>query len=94
MPPGSGTTPAAPSTPAKYARLASRRESARPTSADRRSTADILGNPGKTLTKPQLLGILAGKGLDGVQTDGDPGLLKRLFSYVTAPERAFPIVTP
>ncbi|MFJ8661214.1 alkyl sulfatase C-terminal domain-containing protein [Streptomyces sp. NPDC093795] len=41
-----------------------------------------------TLTKPQLLGVLAGKGLDGVTTDGDPALLTRLFSYVTQPDRA------
>ncbi|WTW96705.1 MBL fold metallo-hydrolase [Streptomycetaceae bacterium NBC_01309] len=47
-----------------------------------------------TLTKPQLLGILAGKGLAGVQTDGDPELLTRLFSYVTEPDKGFPIVTP
>jgi alkyl sulfatase BDS1-like metallo-beta-lactamase superfamily hydrolase len=47
-----------------------------------------------TLTKPQLLGVLAGEGLDGVGTEGDPALLARLFSYLTKPDRAFPIVTP
>ncbi|MFE9045862.1 alkyl/aryl-sulfatase [Streptomyces sp. NPDC007818] len=47
-----------------------------------------------TLTKPQLLGVLAGKGLDGVITEGDPALLTRLFSYVTQPDPGFPIVTP
>ncbi|MEU3395935.1 alkyl/aryl-sulfatase [Streptomyces filamentosus] len=47
-----------------------------------------------TLTKPQLLGVLAGKGLDGVTTEGDPALLTRLFSYVTQPDPGFPIVTP
>ncbi|MEI5032060.1 alkyl sulfatase dimerization domain-containing protein [Streptomyces sp. S1A(2023)] len=47
-----------------------------------------------TLTKPRLLGVLAGKGLDGVVVDGDPGLLTRLFSYVTQPDPAFPVVTP
>ncbi|MCX5529447.1 MBL fold metallo-hydrolase [Streptomyces sp. NBC_00006] len=47
-----------------------------------------------TLTKPQLLGILAGKGLDGVTVDGDPKALATLFSYVTEPDKAFPIVTP
>lgn len=47
-----------------------------------------------TLTRPQLLGILAGKGLDGITTDGDPALLTRLLSYVTQPDPGFPIVTP
>ncbi|MGW2303115.1 alkyl/aryl-sulfatase [Streptomyces sp. NPDC001809] len=47
-----------------------------------------------TLTKTRLLGVLAGKGLDGVAVDGDPGLLTRLFSYVTDPDPAFAIVTP
>ncbi|MYW63764.1 MBL fold metallo-hydrolase [Streptomyces sp. SID8379] len=47
-----------------------------------------------TLTKPQLLGVLAGKGLDGVTTDGDPKVLATLFSHVTEPDKAFPVVTP
>jgi alkyl sulfatase BDS1-like metallo-beta-lactamase superfamily hydrolase len=47
-----------------------------------------------TLTKPQLLGVLAGKGLDGIQHDGDPAVLARLFSYVTEPDKSFAIVTP
>lgn len=47
-----------------------------------------------TLTKPRLLGVLAGKGLDGVTVDGDPELLSRLFSCVTESDPAFPVVTP
>ncbi|MGA5193545.1 alkyl/aryl-sulfatase [Streptomyces exfoliatus] len=47
-----------------------------------------------TLTKPQLLGVLAGQDLDGIATTGDPTVLTRLFSYVTKPDPAFPIVTP
>lgn len=47
-----------------------------------------------TLTRPELLGLLAGRGLAGIETEGDRGLLKRLFSYVTAPDRGFAIVTP
>ncbi|MCD2462087.1 MBL fold metallo-hydrolase [Streptomyces sp. MBT42] len=46
------------------------------------------------LTRPQLLGTLAGEGLGGASTTGDPGLLTRLLSYVTQPDTAFPIVTP
>lgn len=47
-----------------------------------------------TLTRPELLGLLAGKGLAGIRTEGDRGLLKRLFSYVTQPDFEFPVVTP
>lgn len=47
-----------------------------------------------TLTKPQLLGVLAGKGLTGVTTDGDPSLLSRVFAVVTEPDKSFPVVTP
>ncbi|MFF9339026.1 MULTISPECIES: alkyl/aryl-sulfatase [unclassified Streptomyces] len=47
-----------------------------------------------TLTKAQLLGVLAGEGLDGVTVDGDPALLARLFSYVTTPDKTFAVVTP
>ncbi|QMU71678.1 alkyl/aryl-sulfatase [Streptacidiphilus sp. P02-A3a] len=47
-----------------------------------------------TLTKPQLLGVLAGRGLDGIQHEGDPAVLARLFSYVTEPDKSFAIVTP
>ncbi|MFB7397867.1 alkyl/aryl-sulfatase [Streptomyces sp. NPDC056191] len=46
------------------------------------------------LTRPQLLGTLAGEGLGGASTTGDPSLLTRLLSYVTQPDTAFPIVTP
>ncbi|MFI5861080.1 alkyl/aryl-sulfatase [Streptomyces sp. NPDC051546] len=47
-----------------------------------------------TLTKPQLLAVLAGKAPDTLSTAGSPALLSRLFSYVTNPDPAFPIVTP
>ncbi|MEV6737463.1 alkyl sulfatase dimerization domain-containing protein [Streptomyces sp. NPDC051104] len=47
-----------------------------------------------TLTRPELLGLLAGHGLAGIETEGDRSLLKRLFSYVARPDRGFPIVTP
>ncbi|WP_028799281.1 alkyl/aryl-sulfatase [Streptomyces sp. 142MFCol3.1] len=46
------------------------------------------------LTRPELIGVLAGEGLAGIETDGDPDLLTRLLSYTSDPDRAFPIVTP
>ncbi|MFJ8660571.1 alkyl/aryl-sulfatase [Streptomyces sp. NPDC093795] len=47
-----------------------------------------------TVTKPQLIGLLAGQGIDEVEHEGDLGLLKRLFTLVTVPDKRFPIVTP
>ncbi|TXS30690.1 MBL fold metallo-hydrolase [Streptomyces sp. ms191] len=49
-----------------------------------------------TLSKRQLLGLLAGEGTEslGIGTEGDPALLTRLFSYVTKADPLFPIVTP
>ncbi|NGO76569.1 MBL fold metallo-hydrolase [Streptomyces sp. YC504] len=47
-----------------------------------------------TMTKPQLLALLAGKGTDGITMTGDPALLKRLLSVLDAPDPVFPIVTP
>lgn len=46
------------------------------------------------LTKPQLLAILAGRGLDGVDHTGDPETLQRLFGLLDNPDPSFPIVTP
>lgn len=47
-----------------------------------------------TLTKPQLLGLLAGRGLDGVGREGDEGVLTRLLAVLDEPDPDFPIVTP
>jgi alkyl sulfatase BDS1-like metallo-beta-lactamase superfamily hydrolase len=48
-----------------------------------------------TLTKPQFLGLLAGRGgLDGIGHTGDPAVLGRLLSFLDSPDPAFPIVTP
>ncbi|WP_327286926.1 alkyl/aryl-sulfatase [Streptomyces sp. NBC_01198] len=47
-----------------------------------------------SLTKPQLLAALAGQGLDGVATDGDPAVLARLLALLDSPDPDFPIVTP
>jgi alkyl sulfatase BDS1-like metallo-beta-lactamase superfamily hydrolase len=46
------------------------------------------------LTRPELRGLLAGQGLAGIETDGDTELLARLLSYVSEPDKAFPVVTP
>lgn len=53
-------------------------------------TADLT----MTLTKPQLLAALAGQGLDGVATDGDPTALTRLLALLDTADPDFPIVTP
>ncbi|GAA2325010.1 MBL fold metallo-hydrolase [Streptomyces kunmingensis] len=47
-----------------------------------------------TMTKAQLLAVLAGRGTDGIRMDGDPALLTRLLSVLDKPAAAFPIVTP
>jgi alkyl sulfatase BDS1-like metallo-beta-lactamase superfamily hydrolase len=47
-----------------------------------------------TLTKPQLLGMLAGNGMDGIGVEGDAGALQRLMSYLSTPDPNFSIVTP
>jgi alkyl sulfatase BDS1-like metallo-beta-lactamase superfamily hydrolase len=47
-----------------------------------------------SLTKPQFLGLLAGRGLDGIEHTGDPAVLTRLLALLDTPDPAFPIVTP
>ncbi|QLY29599.1 MBL fold metallo-hydrolase [Nocardia huaxiensis] len=47
-----------------------------------------------TLTKQQLLGLLAGGATDGLALDGDPEVLPRLFALLDDPDPAFAIVTP
>ena len=47
-----------------------------------------------TLTKAQLLGLLAGRGLDGIQHTGDPAALTTLMGLLDTADPAFPIVTP
>ncbi|WP_328911141.1 MBL fold metallo-hydrolase [Streptomyces sp. NBC_00234] len=47
-----------------------------------------------TLTKPQLLGLLAGSSLDGITQEGDPAVFGTLLSVLSEPDTAFPIVTP
>jgi alkyl sulfatase BDS1-like metallo-beta-lactamase superfamily hydrolase len=47
-----------------------------------------------TLTKPQLLGMLAGAGTNGVQFDGDPKIFSMIASLTDQPDPNFAIVTP
>jgi alkyl sulfatase BDS1-like metallo-beta-lactamase superfamily hydrolase len=47
-----------------------------------------------TLAKPQLLGLLAGHGLDGIEHTGDPAALSKLMGLLDTPDPAFPIITP
>jgi hypothetical protein len=46
------------------------------------------------LSKAQLLGLLAGHGLDGIEHTGDPAALGRLLALLDTPDSAFPVVTP
>ncbi|MFI8420526.1 alkyl sulfatase C-terminal domain-containing protein [Streptomyces sp. NPDC085479] len=47
-----------------------------------------------TMTRPQLLRLLAGEGTDGIAMTGDRSLLTRLLGVLEAPRQDFPIVTP
>ena len=46
------------------------------------------------LTKPQLIGLPAGQGPDGVQHIGDPGVFSALLGVLDEADPDFPIVTP
>ena len=54
------------------------------------ATADLT----LTLTKAQLLGLLGGGGLDGIEHSGDPATVQRLLGLLDSPDPAFAIVTP
>ncbi|MFF7363757.1 alkyl sulfatase dimerization domain-containing protein [Streptomyces sp. NPDC008125] len=47
-----------------------------------------------TLTKPQLLAVLAGKGLDDVKVQGDPQVFATLAGLLDTPDPDFALVTP
>ncbi|MFE7168359.1 alkyl/aryl-sulfatase [Streptomyces sp. NPDC057616] len=49
---------------------------------------------GLSLTKADLLGMLAGKGLETIRHTGDPTALKTLLSVLDEPDPDFAIVTP
>ncbi|WP_084161472.1 alkyl/aryl-sulfatase [Nocardia sp. BMG51109] len=60
------------------------------------TAAPLVGAADLTLhvTKTQLLHIFSGASLDGVSTEGDPGVLKTLTGLLDAPDPRFPIVVP
>ena len=60
----------------------------------RRTRADGDVDLTVTLTKAQLLGLLGGGGLDGIDTAGDAGCLQPLLGVLDRPGPDFPIVTP
>ncbi|OPC77720.1 alkyl/aryl-sulfatase [Embleya scabrispora] len=47
-----------------------------------------------TLTKAQLLGVLAGKGFDGVEVEGDPQVFARLVALLDTLDPDFAVVEP
>ena len=47
-----------------------------------------------TLTKLQMLGLLGGKGLDGIEHSGDPSVLPTLLGLLDTVDHQFPVVTP
>ncbi|MET7322740.1 alkyl sulfatase dimerization domain-containing protein [Streptomyces sp. NPDC005549] len=47
-----------------------------------------------TMTKEQLLAVLAGKGTDGITMKGDRSQLAQLLSVLDTPDHRFPVVTP
>ncbi|MFE3492375.1 alkyl/aryl-sulfatase [Streptomyces sp. NPDC059175] len=47
-----------------------------------------------TMTKPQLVALLGGKGLGDVVVEGDVSLLRTLLGVLDSPDPMFPIVTP
>jgi alkyl sulfatase BDS1-like metallo-beta-lactamase superfamily hydrolase len=47
-----------------------------------------------TLTRPQLLAMLGGAGMDGIQFDGDPKTFATIAALAGQPDPAFAIVTP
>jgi alkyl sulfatase BDS1-like metallo-beta-lactamase superfamily hydrolase len=47
-----------------------------------------------TLTKLQMLGLLGGKGLEGIEHTGDPSVLPILLGLLDTVDHQFPMVTP
>ena len=47
-----------------------------------------------TLTRPQLLALVAGDADSGAAFDGDPAVLRTVVSFTDQPDSAFTIVTP
>jgi alkyl sulfatase BDS1-like metallo-beta-lactamase superfamily hydrolase len=58
------------------------------------TTDNRTGDLTVTLTKPQLLQLLATAKPDGIDISGDPAVLRRLMSLIDDPDPDFAIVTP
>jgi len=56
----------------------------------RRDTCDLV----VTLTRAELLVLLAGQGVDGVGFDGDTGVLETVLSLLDEADPSFTVVTP
>ncbi|MFD5559671.1 alkyl/aryl-sulfatase [Kitasatospora griseola] len=59
-----------------------------------RPAADGSADLTLVLTEPQLMGLLIGHGLDGIDHTGDPTVLTTLMSVLDEPDPGFAIVTP
>ncbi len=58
------------------------------------SAAGMAGALTITLTRPQLLAMLAGADGNGIQLDGDPKVFSTIVGLTDQPDPNFPIVTP
>ncbi len=56
----------------------------------RRDPADLT----VTLTRPQLLALLAGAGHEGIGYEGDPHVIESILAFIDDPDPAFNLVTP
>ncbi|WP_415957322.1 alkyl/aryl-sulfatase [Streptomyces sp. 021-4] len=97
--PDTAAAPASPSAPTRH-RLTLHNGALTHRTADRPGAPRTPAGLTLTLTKPQLLSVLAGGGLDGndgidgIEQSGDASLLGELFALLVEPDTSFPIVTP
>ncbi|MGC4926203.1 alkyl/aryl-sulfatase [Streptomyces sp. DT117] len=97
--PGTPAAPSALATPSRH-RLTLHNGALTHRAADRPGAPRTPAGLTLTLTKPQLLSVLAGGGLDGIdgidgiEQSGDASLLGDLFALLVEPDTSFPIVAP